>query len=491
MSQKGVARKAGASGVAPTRIETSAPGAAGAPDAAGSCCLPTGRFYQRGLQSGRERQGGDCRKPNSTGRYCDDDALAPNSAGGAREHGGGPSEATCGGGGAEALRPRLLELEKKVESQDSGRFSDASSDASPRRRQPRASSARGRKRLRRDTRQAKTGPGRPDHKTQDALLELLRAGVGIDQDDDWADHPKVARDSSSWPRHPIPSSPAAAAARAPGSAGEELVGEPKDRLDWEGGRLDDQQFKLVLGKHGRTIKDQADYFGLPAEVDARTYEHIYAACHRTMDALKRACRVKRQLGADLLAGRKKAKEAVDRRHKRRKTRSDARQRVATAHPGKFGASVGDMIGIECVEGDESEQEDAANADDGDGSDDDSSAPRTKSIRVIVPGWWSKENQNLQQKLERHVSFQMAKFKTIEATQLTAYLESLSPAVPRIAVSSAFAQKYPHLVMDVKDKSPPFKPARGAVADDAQSWGAPITLHRASRSRGRRAQSHWW
>ncbi|CAD6939976.1 unnamed protein product [Tilletia caries] len=316
-------------------------------------------------------------------------------------------------------------------------------------------------------------PGPLPH-ADDAFLELLRAGFGIDQDDDWPDHPKVARDSPSWPRHPIPLSPAAAAARAPGSAGEELVGEPKDRLDWEGGRLDDQQFKSVLAKHARTIKDQADYFGLPAELDARTYEHIYAACHRTMDALKRACRVKRQLGADLLAGRKKAKEAVDRRHKRRKTRSDARQRVAKAHPGKFGAFVGDMIGIECVEEDESEQEDAANADDGDGSDEDSPAPRPKSIRVIVPEWWSKENQNLQQKLERHVPFQMAKFKTIEATQLTAYLESLSPAVPRIAVSSAFAQKYPHLVMDVKNNSHPFKPARGAVADDAQSWGAPIT-----------------
>ncbi|KAE8227992.1 hypothetical protein CF326_g7093 [Tilletia indica] len=370
------------------------------------------------------------------------------------------------------LRPRVLELEKKVEEQGNGDFSENSSNASPRRRQPSSPSARRSKRLRRETRQVKTGPGRPDHKIQDAFLELLRAGFGIDPDEEWPDFPTVSRDSPAWPRHPVP--PPADSSAAAVSAEEVLVGEPQDRLNWEGGRLDDVQFKSVLAKHARTIKEQADYFELPVEADTRTYQHIYAACHRTMDTLKRACREKRQLGAEFLAERKKTKEAADRRNKRRKTRSDARRRAAKAYPSKFGASVADMIGLECVEEDESEQEDAANADDGNISDDDSPAPVAKSIRVIVPEWWSKENKNLQQKLERHVPFQTSKFKVNEATQLTAYRESLSMEVPRIAVSSTFAEKYPHLVMDVKDNSPPFKPAQGAVADNAQSWGTPIT-----------------
>ncbi|KAE8239372.1 hypothetical protein A4X06_0g8295 [Tilletia controversa] len=199
----------------------------------------------------------------------------------------------------QRLQARVVILERKVEEQD-GQHSEHPSPQRSRRRNESDFTAEP------PPKRARTKPGRPDAKIQDAFLELLRAGFGIDSNEGWPYHPNVSRDSPDWPRH-IPIANDAVAAAKEG----ELVGEPMDRLDWMEGRLDDRQFKAILSKHTRTIMEKADEFDLPDAENVRTQKYIYAACHRSLEWLKRTCRQKREVGDAAMKEKKDANRPPD------------------------------------------------------------------------------------------------------------------------------------------------------------------------------------
>ncbi|CAD6891181.1 unnamed protein product [Tilletia laevis] len=173
--------------------------------------------------------------------------------------------------------------------------------------------------------------------------------------------------------------------------------------------------------------------------------------------------------------KKDAKDQTDRRTKRRKARRESRHKVARGGSDRISGAMADMVVLPCIEADESGMEEGLDdvSDDDLGLDDIAPGKRTKTLRPIIPEWWSKENKDLQHKLARRAPASNIKCRVLEATHLTLHQDPLPAEVPRIAVSSTFAERYPHLVLDVKENSPPFKPERGAVAESAGSWGSPI------------------
>ncbi|CAD6986233.1 unnamed protein product, partial [Tilletia controversa] len=322
-----------------------------------------------------------------------------------------------------------------------------------------ATSGGSKKRKRPRRKRAKVARGQPDKKIQVAFEELLREDFGIEKGALWPDYPNVPKSSPEWPRHPV---------QAEGAEGEQAVGEPMDRLDWVTGRMDDVNFKTILLKHARTLTDEAEAYGLPNDEGQREFDYILNACRRTLDTLKRTCRERRQIDADVLKNKKAAKDTADRRNARRKNRQRARAKAARKHPQLFGDAVADMLGLECVEGDETDAARSAS-----GEDEAMVIEDRKIVRSVIPEWWSTENYDLQNRLEKATSKSASGYIRRSALVLKAHSEVLPPAIPRIAISSKFAADHPELVIAVKKNKPPYKPSSGAIAENADAFGTPI------------------
>ncbi|KAL9931533.1 hypothetical protein V8E36_009530 [Tilletia maclaganii] len=306
--------------------------------------------------------------------------------------------------------------------------------------------------------------GKQDKKIQAAFKELLREGFGIEVDDPWPTFPTVARTHPDWPRHTVEAGAAEEEAMEGDDA--EVLGAPQDRLDWVNGRLDDANFTAVLQRHARTILEEAEAYNIPE--DQRDYDHIYRACSRTLTNLKRTCADKIKTDAEELRTKQHAKSAADRRRRRRKTRFEARQKAARENSQKFPEAVRGLIKLDCVEGDETE-DDVPPEDEADSEAD----TEGKQLRAVIPEWWSAENQELQKRLEKSVPTTSSGYRVKAATHLRRHTDKLGK-IPRLAVSETFAKTHPALVMRVQKNKGPFKPEAGAIAANADAWGAPIT-----------------
>ncbi|CAD6985079.1 unnamed protein product, partial [Tilletia controversa] len=165
----------------------------------------------------------------------------------------------------------------------------------------------------------------------------------------------------------------------------------------------------------------------------------------------------------------------DRRGGRHNTRLNARLAIAEQNPLEFVPAAVAMVIPACVEKDESEDELHEEQMQGDNPEDDRSATRKRdSIRAIIPEWWSQENKDLQTRLDKEVPGSLSSYRIKAATHLKPHTTPLHKSIPRIAISSTWANAHPDLVRRVKKNAAPFKPERGALAASAEEFGSPIT-----------------
>ncbi|CAD7067032.1 unnamed protein product [Tilletia caries] len=93
---------------------------------------------------------------------------------------------------------------------------------------------------------------------------------------------------------------------------------------------------------------------------------------------------------------------------------------------------------------------------------------------MIPEWWSQENKDLQTRLDKEVPGSLSSYRIKAATHLHPHTKPLDRSIPRIAISSTWANAHPDLVRGVKKNPAPFKPERGALAANADEFGSPIT-----------------
>ncbi|KAL9939775.1 hypothetical protein V8E36_001592 [Tilletia maclaganii] len=318
----------------------------------------------------------------------------------------------------------------------------------------------------------KVGPGRPDAAAQIAFEALLREAFGTSKADPRPEFPDIPESSDDWPRHP----PAEVAELPPDHPEASLDpalqsqppprGEPKLRLDWVNGRLDDNNFKSAIRKFADIIAADPDDFDLPDDAEKRSKEQVRYACKRTLENIKRNARKRIQDDAAAAEAKKKQKEARDRRRMRRQTRLNQRIKAAPKLKSVKVDAIGDLINFECVEGDETEDEGEAT---GEGK------KKTKVVREVIPEWWSAENRRLQRDLDAAVPSSSSGYPLKTADWLTPVSSPLDASIPRIAVSSTFAQQHPDLVRDLQKNPPPYKPMPGAIAADGNAFGRPIPI----------------
>ncbi|CAD6945656.1 unnamed protein product, partial [Tilletia controversa] len=254
----------------------------------------------------------------------------------------------------------------------------------------------------------------------------------------------------------------------PGAGGDEAAtgdGTPCCRLDWVNGQINDERFSEVLDDLSQELVEQPDDYGLPKEDAKRTFRYVRAACKRTLEEIRRQARLLHTKTAAELEEMTKNKKTVDRRRVRQKARTNSRKNAALQNPLRFGDAERAMLTRAGVEWDETDYE----------YETDEEAEPEKVSRVIWPEWFSEENRQVQNKAHKEVPSHRLSYKVVTARHLTAYTSTkpLSGKLMRIQVSSTFAQKYPKLVRSVKKNLPPFKPARGGVADSEEQWGTPI------------------
>ncbi|KAK0519811.1 hypothetical protein OC834_007260 [Tilletia horrida] len=314
------------------------------------------------------------------------------------------------------------------------------------------------------------GRGRPDAAAQRAFEELLREAMGISKEDDWPAYPSVPRDSDEWPRHPpagdneLPADHPEAHLDPALRTEPPARGEPKLRLDWCKGRIDDEAFNSIVVQYAAKIVEDADDFELPEAPEMRTEKRVRAACKRTLEHIKRTTRIQLQSDAAALEAKKQQKIVSDRRRVRRATRTKQRKAAAASSKTNNLKSIVDLLSFECVEEDETE---------GEGEAVEEGQKKVKVVKQVIPEWWSTENRRVQRELDAAVPYSSSGHTLKAAEWLTPATKKLSARIPRIAVSSAFAEKYPELVSDLKKNPPPYTPTPGAIAADASSYGRPI------------------
>ncbi|KAL9933599.1 hypothetical protein V8E36_007775, partial [Tilletia maclaganii] len=287
------------------------------------------------------------------------------------------------------------------------------------------STSRARKRARSSASPIK---GRPHAAAQNAFDALLREAFGISKGDDWPAYPDIPQDHPDWPRHPLGDLPPEdenddEANIDPALRENPILGEPKLRLDWIHGAMNDPAFKGVIKKYASMIANAPDDYDLPDDDERRDSKQIVEACKHTLDNIKRTARNKLQ-----------------------------------------NKTVADMLTVECVEADETEDEGGLGED---------GEKREKVVREIIPEWWSAENRELQKKLESLVPVSSGGYTVQPAIWLRPWTKSLSRKIPRIAVNAKWAEDHPDLVTELKKNKQPFKPSAGAVAANADAFGRPI------------------
>ncbi|CAD6899870.1 unnamed protein product, partial [Tilletia controversa] len=140
-----------------------------------------------------------------------------------------------------------------------------------------------------------------------------------------------------------------------------------------------------------------------------------------------------------------------------------------------GAAAVAMVIPACVEKDESEDELQAEQSQEDDAEEERPARRKRdSVRAIIPEWWSQENKDLQARLDKEVPGSLSSYKIKGATHLQPHAKPLHTSIPRIAISSTWADAHPDLIRGVRKNPTPFKPERGALAANAEEFGSPIT-----------------
>ncbi|KAK0540364.1 hypothetical protein OC835_000690 [Tilletia horrida] len=378
------------------------------------------------------------------------------------------AEAVAAAASSSAQRARGRAREESV---SSGHMTDESED--PDRTLVASSSRRSGQPARKKAKQT-VDPGRPDAAAQKAFEALLREGFGISKEDRWPEYPDVPKDSDQWPRHPV-EIPELPADHPEANLDPQLRsdppprGEPKLRLNWIGGQIDDVEFSGVIKKYAKQIADRPDDFDIPDD-ERRKHAKIEGACKRTLEHIKRTVRVSLQLDAEELKKKKTKKAKRNRCRTRRATRQKQRMALLGTRPDAVkdaGFDVGaveSMLCVECVEEDETEDE---------GTEAVVGEKPTKSLRQVIPEWWSAKNRSLQQNLDSLIPAASGSYSIKPVISLRPCTTTLSGKIPRIAVSSRFAEDNPDLVRNVKKNSPPFKPALGAVASSADAWGRPI------------------
>ncbi|KAE8225998.1 hypothetical protein CF319_g1350 [Tilletia indica] len=326
----------------------------------------------------------------------------------------------------------------------------------------------------------KVARGRKDARIQKAFERLLRLKMGIEKGDAWPAFPTVNEAAPDWPREEpdidVDSTEPDANIDPLLRENAPPLGKPLLRLDWVEGRMDDERFDAVLTDLPDELADHADDHDLPS--DKRDVDYIRAACKRTLVRIKRSAREKLVKDSDELAKEQALKKKRDRRRSRHKTRFDARAAAAAQNPLAFGDAAAAMLVGDCVERDESET-DAESDEGGDEADvmsEDGGTRKktTGSLRALIPEWWSQQNRNLQARLAKEVPPSLSSYKVKAATHLQRHNQVLDKSIPRIAISSGWADAHPELVRRVKKNSAPFKPQRGAIADNPEQFGDPIT-----------------
>ncbi|KAL9940961.1 hypothetical protein V8E36_000449 [Tilletia maclaganii] len=312
------------------------------------------------------------------------------------------------------------------------------------------STSRARKRARSSASPIK---GRPHAAAQNAFDALLREAFGISKGDDWPAYPDIPQDHPNWPRHPLGDLPPEdenddEANIDPALRENPILGEPKLRLDWIHGAMNDPAFKGVTKKYASMIANAPDDYDLPDDDERRDSKQIVEACKRTLDNIKRTARNKLQKEPEVLAAEAKSKTGRDRRRTRRQTRQ--KQRMVASKLDSFKAAydraaVADMLAVECVE-----EEEGGLGEDGE--------KREKVVREIIPEWWSAENRELQKKLESLVPVSSGGYTVQPPIWLRPWTKSLSRKIPRIAVNAKWADDHPDLVTELKKNKQPFKPS---------------------------------
>ncbi|KAE8230063.1 hypothetical protein CF326_g4946 [Tilletia indica] len=134
-----------------------------------------------------------------------------------------------------------------------------------------------------------------------------------------------------------------------------------------------------------------------------------------------------------------------------------------------------MLSADCVEWDESHTESELDEEQGEDRDGDSDQEKTKgkTIRAVMPEWWSQENMEFQKQIDGQVPKPLGSYRIQAASGLQMRSTPLSKAVPRIAVSLTWATANPKLVRSVSKNVAPFKPHRRGIANNAEEWGTPI------------------
>ncbi|CAD6969446.1 unnamed protein product [Tilletia controversa] len=322
----------------------------------------------------------------------------------------------------------------------------------------------------------RTRHGRKDNRIQRAFERLLRLRMGLAAKEDWPFFPNVDRSSSEWPREvPEVDMEDPDANIDPRLRDNVPLGAPLLRLDWIGGRMDDNQFSSVLADLSEELAENAEAHDLPDDPDKCTVQYIRSACKRTMVNIKRSARELQVKGAEVVEQEKAHKLRNDRRGGRHSTRLNARLAVADQNPLVFGAAAVAMVIPACVEKDESEDELQAEQSQEDDAEEERPARRKRdSVRAIIPEWWSQENKDLQARLDKEVPGSLSSYKIKGATHLQPHTKPLHTSIPRIAISSTWADAHPDLIRGVRKNPTPFKPERGALAANAEEFGSPIT-----------------
>ncbi|KAE8230191.1 hypothetical protein CF326_g4811 [Tilletia indica] len=313
-------------------------------------------------------------------------------------------------------------------------------------------------------------PGQ-DVSVQEAFKDLLRLRMGLDKSEPWPPLPDVDESSADWPRAPPSVDPSDPLAHIDPALRDDLpLGEPLLRMDWVYGRLDDPHFISILDELSEELVEKADNFDLPKEEEKRSLERVRAACHRTLEEVKKQARLALIKTREELADMEARKKAADRRRSRHRTRTDCRKKAVLGDSILFGAAELAMITDEGVEWDLSESETIADL----ALLSDHQASRQVS-RGICPEWFSQENLDTQAKAHKEVPVTRYSYKLLSARGLSPYTseKALSKQICRIQVSSTFAEENPRLVRFVSKNSPPFKPEHGGIADNADQWGSPI------------------
>ncbi|KAK0551003.1 hypothetical protein OC844_006643 [Tilletia horrida] len=217
---------------------------------------------------------------------------------------------------------------------------------------------------------------------------------GIDEDDDWPDFPTVPKTSQKWPRHaPVDSQEGSDSPSRPAFS----------------------EVKAILNKLAQIIYDNPDTYDLPYKPAERSYRHIWDACFRTLEHLRRQVQEQLSMQPEKLNEKRAKKKQTDRRRGRWKSRAHARAAAYEKDKARLGPAVGALAVQACVEGDESETE----------------AGKT-AIRAVVAEWCSQENFDAQQQLENLVPSGSSGYTLLKATELRPHDKPLDAKISRIA-----------------------------------------------------------